>query len=409
MSNARFRYFKGQLRSQFESGGSHSVQNVPTREIELKPRFYLRHPIEISEEEYVQALEGRHSSETLRLPNQNRPGLRWDKPDETPGLIHPHAWHKAEEMVEFEPISGEPHREMVSEMYAEFPSQTWGKPYEGWTFLAFHEGKYHGKLEGRGYCKVLELEPVEKAKKIEAFVQKEANLSSRNKYGPFSKILNPVSPQLGSLVAGNRSGCLSLGLGNTGCALPGCGLPGCGLLSLLALLLGLLFAWDSCNKSGNSPVTPPPNPRVVHDTIYIENERQIKELSDTTIITQADAILLPNVQFYTNSARLLPYSLQAIEELAEYLNRYPAISALIKGHTDDVGDAGANLKLSQERAETVRQVLISLGVEANRVEAVGYGESRPKTTDQTVEGRALNRRVEVELKNVIPPEANPEP
>jgi len=132
-------------------------------------------------------------------------------------------------------------------------------------------------------------------------------------------------------------------------------------------------------------------------------------LADTTIITQADAILLPNVQFYTNSARLLPYSLQAIEELAEYLNRYPAISALIKGHTDDVGDAGANLKLSQDRAETVRQVLISLGVEANRVEAVGYGESRPKTTDQTVEGRALNRRVEVELKNVIPPEANPEP
>jgi outer membrane protein OmpA-like peptidoglycan-associated protein len=405
MSNARFQYFKGQLRSQFETGGSQIVQGVPTREIVLKPRFYLRHPVEITEEEFAQILEGRHALEILKLPNQKRPGLRWDKPEETPVLIHPHAWHRTEEMLEFEPLSAEPYREMVSEIYVEFPTQTWGKPYDGWTFVAFHNGQYHGKMEGMGYCKVLKLEPAEKAKKLLDFAEKEVILSRKSKYGVLAGIIQPRAPQLGTLVAGNRTGCLSLGMGNAGCARPGCG-----LLSLLALLACLLFAWDSCNNSDNSRVTPlPPSPRVVHDTIYIENERQIKELADTTIITKADAILLPNVQFYTNSARLLPYSIQAIDELAQYLNRYPDLNALIKGHTDDVGDAGANLKLSQERAETVRQVLISLGVEANRVEAVGYGESRPKTTDQTIEGRALNRRVEVELKNVIHPETNPEP
>jgi OOP family OmpA-OmpF porin len=85
--------------------------------------------------------------------------------------------------------------------------------------------------------------------------------------------------------------------------------------------------------------------------------------------------------------------------LAEYLGTHPQINALIKGHTDDVGDAQANLKLSQERAETVRQVLINFGVEPSRVEASGFGESQPKTRDQTIEARAINRRVEVELKN----------
>jgi outer membrane protein OmpA-like peptidoglycan-associated protein len=96
---------------------------------------------------------------------------------------------------------------------------------------------------------------------------------------------------------------------------------------------------------------------------------------------------------------LLPYSIRSIQELADYMNLRPAINAVIKGHTDDVGDAEKNLVLSQKRAETVRQVLISLGINADRIEAKGYGESMPKTRDQTVEARAINRRVEVELLN----------
>jgi OOP family OmpA-OmpF porin len=73
------------------------------------------------------------------------------------------------------------------------------------------------------------------------------------------------------------------------------------------------------------------------------------------------------------------------------------INAEIIGHTDADGDAEANRKLSQDRAEEVRQYLIQNGVEAQRVKATGKGESEPVADNKTAEGRAMNRRVEVKL------------
>ena len=170
---------------------------------------------------------------------------------------------------------------------------------------------------------------------------------------------------------------------------------GCGLLSLLALLAGILSLFRSCTKDAvqNS------SPRVVHDTVYIKDGMQVKEFVDSTFVNKTDAILLPNVQFYSNSARLLPYSIRPIQELAAYLDSHPQLNAVIKGYTDDVGEEEANLQLSQARAEAVRAVLISLGISPDRVKAIGYGETLPKVRGQSVEARALNRRVEVELFN----------
>jgi outer membrane protein OmpA-like peptidoglycan-associated protein len=158
----------------------------------------------------------------------------------------------------------------------------------------------------------------------------------------------------------------------------------------------LFSLFNKCNNNASDFM---PVPQVVHDTVYIKDGQQIKELGDTALLRKTDAIELPNVQFYTNSSKLLPYSIKSIQELADYMNQHPNLKALIKGHTDDVGDAAANLALSQQRAETVRQVMINLGVDAQRIEAKGYGETQPKTRDQTIEARAINRRVEVELRN----------
>lgn len=77
----------------------------------------------------------------------------------------------------------------------------------------------------------------------------------------------------------------------------------------------------------------------------------------------------------------------------------PNVHAVIEGHTDNVGKPQSNLTLSQARAETVRQVLISFGVDPSRVEAQGFGSTKPRESNETVEGRALNRRVEVRLTN----------
>ncbi len=64
------------------------------------------------------------------------------------------------------------------------------------------------------------------------------------------------------------------------------------------------------------------------------------------------------------------------------------------GHTDDVGGDEANLKLSQDRADTVREYLIGKGIEPDRIASKGYGEARPVASNATPEGQAANRRVE---------------
>jgi OmpA-OmpF porin, OOP family len=66
----------------------------------------------------------------------------------------------------------------------------------------------------------------------------------------------------------------------------------------------------------------------------------------------------------------------------------------VEGHTDSVGNANANLRLSQARSESVRDYLVRNGIAPERVQAIGYGEERPVADNSTDEGRALNRRVE---------------
>jgi OOP family OmpA-OmpF porin len=81
------------------------------------------------------------------------------------------------------------------------------------------------------------------------------------------------------------------------------------------------------------------------------------------------------------------------------MNKNKTVTGEIAGHTDSIGNDVANLALSKQRAETVRSLLISLGIEEQRVRAIGKGESEPKGDNGTPEGRLMNRRVEVTLKN----------
>jgi OOP family OmpA-OmpF porin len=86
------------------------------------------------------------------------------------------------------------------------------------------------------------------------------------------------------------------------------------------------------------------------------------------------------------------------EQAKEQLSR--ADKVIITGHTDNVGSADFNLKLSLRRAEAVRDYLISLGADAKKMEISGAGETKPIADNSTEEGRAKNRRVEVEVIGV---------
>lgn len=101
------------------------------------------------------------------------------------------------------------------------------------------------------------------------------------------------------------------------------------------------------------------------------------------------------INFATDSAEILPSSEGLLNEIADVLLRSPGIRRVeIQGHTDNRGDAEFNMRLSQRRAESVRDRLVSLGVDASRLNARGFGMTRPLVPNITASNRARNRRVQ---------------
>lgn len=103
-----------------------------------------------------------------------------------------------------------------------------------------------------------------------------------------------------------------------------------------------------------------------------------------------------DIYFDFNSDRLREESQPTIREITELMRRHPDWKLRVEGHTDDVASDRYNLDLSQRRARAVTQMLVATyGVAAGRLSAAGFGESRPKDRNDTLEGRARNRRVEL--------------
>ncbi|ARS49875.1 OmpA family protein [Ectopseudomonas hydrolytica] len=106
-----------------------------------------------------------------------------------------------------------------------------------------------------------------------------------------------------------------------------------------------------------------------------------------------------DVKFDFDKSQVKQESYGDIKALADFMKQYPQTSTVVEGHTDSVGSDAYNQGLSERRANAVREVLVNqYGVESNRVQAVGYGESRPVADNATAEGRAINRRVEAEVE-----------
>jgi outer membrane protein OmpA-like peptidoglycan-associated protein/thiol-disulfide isomerase/thioredoxin len=102
-----------------------------------------------------------------------------------------------------------------------------------------------------------------------------------------------------------------------------------------------------------------------------------------------------DIAFEFNKTKILPASFATVGRVADWMKAQPGVRVRIEGHTDSQGSDGANLKLSQGRADAVRALLIEVGVEPSRIEAIGYGEQRPIASNATAEGRQQNRRIEL--------------
>ncbi len=119
---------------------------------------------------------------------------------------------------------------------------------------------------------------------------------------------------------------------------------------------------------------------------------KIERIGEGIKITFASGIL-----FDVNKYDLRPDARNDVTRLSTILKKYSDTNILVEGHTDSDGPADYNQKLSEERAQSVADYAKSLGVDGSRFKTVGYGESQPIASNSTVEGKQMNRRVEVAI------------
>jgi outer membrane protein OmpA-like peptidoglycan-associated protein len=110
---------------------------------------------------------------------------------------------------------------------------------------------------------------------------------------------------------------------------------------------------------------------------------------------KGEVIHLRGINFDFAKATIRPDSYPILDEAAQNMKEIPELKVQIEGHTDNIGSNEYNQKLSEERANAVRNYLISRhGIQSTRIVAVGFGESRPIADNTTDEGRQLNRRID---------------
>jgi outer membrane protein OmpA-like peptidoglycan-associated protein len=140
------------------------------------------------------------------------------------------------------------------------------------------------------------------------------------------------------------------------------------------VMAGLQLGWHEAEEA---PYTPPPPPPPAPAPVAKKK------------------IVLRGVNFDFDKATLQPQGKPILDEAAKILKENPSINVQVQGYTDGVGSVEYNLKLSDRRAATVKNYLVAQGVSASRLTTKGFGKSNPVATNDTADGRAQNRRVEL--------------
>ena len=137
--------------------------------------------------------------------------------------------------------------------------------------------------------------------------------------------------------------------------------------------------------------------QLAKDIFYTVEAREI--LQEVVEVEAAavvpEVIELDTITFAFDQYELTPEAKMGLDENLERLSSQPDLSIVIQGHTDSIGTEDYNQKLSEQRAQVVHEYFISKGVSPERMQTVGYGESRPAADNSSAQGRALNRRTEI--------------
>lgn len=136
-------------------------------------------------------------------------------------------------------------------------------------------------------------------------------------------------------------------------------------------------------------------------------DKQEAEMRDALAASEAAAVrregdllaitLKGDVGFDLNSDVVRPGLYNELDRIAQIMVKYPQTSIRVEGHTDSTGSETYNQQLSERRANSVNNLLVQRGVQAQRINIIGYGESQPMATNATPAGRQMNRRVEIRI------------
>ena len=138
----------------------------------------------------------------------------------------------------------------------------------------------------------------------------------------------------------------------------------------------------------------------VKDNLDATNLKEYTEIQRDLYLVPVEVgqvVRINNIFFDFGKSTLKPESFSELNRVVDFLNSNPTVNIELSGHTDNIGSVVVNLKLSDDRAKSVVEYLTSKGITASRLTAKGYGETKPVATNDTEEGRAMNRRVEFEI------------
>ncbi|RYF63258.1 MAG: OmpA family protein, partial [Cytophagaceae bacterium] len=134
------------------------------------------------------------------------------------------------------------------------------------------------------------------------------------------------------------------------------------------------------------------------DNIDLTQSKGFQEITGKQLnmipLVSGSVVRLNNIFFDTGKSELRPESGPELDRLVTTLNETPKMVIEVRGHTDNTGSNEINAKLSQDRADSVREYFISKGIEPDRIASKGFGESKPIAANDTDDGRQKNRRVE---------------
>jgi outer membrane protein OmpA-like peptidoglycan-associated protein len=141
----------------------------------------------------------------------------------------------------------------------------------------------------------------------------------------------------------------------------------------------------------------PYNGATVYELTILEKGEMAQEVSANDMLEalNKDGYMALYINFDTGKYTIRPESQPIITQIVALLKNSPELKLSIEGHTDNVGNAQSNKTLSEQRAKAVMNAVVTQGVEASRLSAVGWGQEKPVADNRTEEGKAKNRRVEI--------------